>query len=440
VTGSLLGDTTAPLAVRMRPRSLDDVVGQSGLLVAGSPLRQLADSSFGGASVLLWGPPGTGKTSLAYAVAASSDRRFIEMSAITAGVKDVREAMTAAQNSRDLFGSSTLLFLDEIHRFTKAQQDALLPGVENGWVTLIAATTENPSFSVISPLLSRSLLLRLELLSDEELVSVVHKAALAPHGLAGNFNVDAEAMATIVRFSSGDARRALTALDAAAAVALSRLDDPSPPVEILSQDISLAVDRALLRYDRDGDEHYDVISAFIKSIRGSDPDAALHYLARMIEAGEDPRFIARRLIISAAEDIGLAQPQALSLAVAAAEAVALIGMPEGRIPLAEATVYLATSPKSNSVYVGINDAVNDVREGKTGVVPTHLRDASYAGSTSLGHGAGYVYPHSDPLGVVRQQYLPDTLAGRVYYTPTTHGQERDITERLDRLRTILRGE
>lgn len=440
MTGSLLGDTTAPLAVRMRPRSLDDVVGQSGLLIAGSPLRQLAESSSGGASVILWGPPGTGKTSLAYAVAASSDRRFIEMSAITAGVKDVREAMSAAQDARDLYGSSTLLFLDEIHRFTKAQQDALLPGVENGWVTLIAATTENPSFSVISPLLSRSLLLRLDLLTEEELTSVVQTALEAPHGLAGNFRVEADAMTALVRFSSGDARRALTALDAAAAVALSRLGEASSPVEIQSSDISLAVDRALLRYDRDGDEHYDVISAFIKSIRGSDPDAALHYLARMIEAGEDPRFIARRLIISAAEDIGLAQPQALPLAVAAADAVALIGMPEGRIPLAEATVYLATSPKSNAAYLGINEALTDVREGKSGVVPPHLRDASYAGAKSLGHGAGYVYPHNDPMGIVRQQYLPDSLAGRVYYTPTTHGQERDIAERLDRLRTILRGE
>ena len=440
MTGSLLGDTTAPLAVRMRPRSLNDVVGQSGLLRAGSPLRQLAESASGGASVILWGPPGTGKTSLAYAVAASSDRRFIEMSAITAGVKDVREAMTAAQSARDLSGSSTLHFPDEIHRFTKAQQDALLPGVENGWVTLIAATTENPSFSVISPLLSRSLLLRLDLLSDEELASVVRTAVTAPHGLAGNFRVDDVAIAALVHFSSGDARRALTALDAAAAVASSRSGDAAGPVEILADDISHAVDRALLRYDRDGDEHYDVISAFIKSIRGSDPDAALHYLARMIEAGEDPRFIARRLIISAAEDIGLAAPQALSLAVAAADAVALIGMPEGRIPLAEATVFLATSPKSNAAYLGINEAMTDVREGKSGVVPIHLRDASYSGAKNLGHGAGYSYPHNDPLGIVAQQYLPDSLTGRVYYRPTSHGQERDIAERLERLRSILRGE
>jgi putative ATPase len=440
VTGSLLGDATAPLAVRMRPRSLDEIVGQSGLLIAGSPLRQLAESSSGGSSVILWGPPGTGKTSLAYAVAASSDRRFIEMSAITAGVKDVREAMTAARDTRDLYGSSTLLFLDEIHRFTKAQQDALLPGVENGWVTLIAATTENPSFSVISPLLSRSLLVRLNLLTDDELSRVVRGALAAAHGLAGNFDVDDDAMTTLVRFSSGDARRALTALDAAAAVASSRSGDASGPVEILADDISHAVDRALLRYDRDGDEHYDVISAFIKSIRGSDVDAALHYLARMIEAGEDPRFIARRLIISAAEDIGLAAPQALSLAVAAADAVALIGMPEGRIPLAEATVFLATSPKSNAAYVGINEAVNDVREGKSDVVPVHLRDASYSGAKNLGHGAGYSYPHNDPLGIVAQQYLPDSLTGRIYYRPTSHGQERDIAERLERLRSVLRGE
>lgn len=440
MTGSLLGDATAPLAVRMRPRSLDEIVGQSGLLIAGSPLRQLAESSSGGSSVILWGPPGTGKTSLAYAVAASSDRRFIEMSAITAGVKDVREAMTAARDTRELYGSSTLLFLDEIHRFTKAQQDALLPGVENGWVTLIAATTENPSFSVISPLLSRSLLVRLNLLTDDELSRVVRGALAASHGLAGNFDVDDDAMTTLVRFSSGDARRALTALDAAAAVASSRSGDASGPVEILAEDISHAVDRALLRYDRDGDEHYDVISAFIKSIRGSDVDAALHYLARMIEAGEDPRFIARRLIISAAEDIGLAAPQALSLAVAAADAVALIGMPEGRIPLAEATVFLATSPKSNAAYVGINEAVKDVREGKSDVVPVHLRDASYSGAKNLGHGAGYSYPHNDPLGIVAQQYLPDSLTGRIYYRPTSHGQERDIAERLERLRSVLRGE
>ena len=440
MTGSLLGDATAPLAVRMRPRSLDEIVGQSGLLIAGSPLRQLAESSSGGSSVILWGPPGTGKTSLAYAVAASSDRRFIEMSAITAGVKDVREAMTAARDTRELYGSSTLLFLDEIHRFTKAQQDALLPGVENGWVTLIAATTENPSFSVISPLLSRSLLVRLNLLTDDELSRVVRGALAASHGLAGNFDVDDDAMTTLVRFSSGDARRALTALDAAAAVANSRSGDASGPVEILADDISHAVDRALLRYDRDGDEHYDVISAFIKSIRGSDVDAALHYLARMIEAGEDPRFIARRLIISAAEDIGLAAPQALSLAVAAADAVALIGMPEGRIPLAEATVFLATSPKSNAAYVGINEAVNDVRAGTSDVVPVHLRDASYSGAKNLGHGAGYLYPHNDPLGIVAQQYLPDSLTGRIYYRPTSHGQERDIAERLERLRGVLRGE
>ena len=439
-----LFNSASPLAARMRPRSLAEVVGQSKALAVGSPLEVLSRPAKAGkqstTSVVIWGPPGTGKTTIAKAVANTSGRRFVELSAVSTGVKELREVIDKSRTDQELYSVSTIVFLDEIHRFTKAQQDALLPGVENGWVTLIAATTENPSFSVISPLLSRSLLLRLELLTDEELSSVVQTALAAPHGLAGNFRVEADAMTALVRLSSGDARRALTALDAAAAVALSRLAEASPPVEILGEDISRAVDRALLRYDRDGDEHYDVISAFIKSIRGSDPDAALHYLARMIEAGEDPRFIARRLIISAAEDIGLAQPQALPLAVAAADAVALIGMPEGRIPLAEATVYLATSPKSNAAYRGINEALTDVREGKSGVVPPHLRDASYAGAKSLGHGAGYVYPHNDPLGIVRQQYLPDSLAGRVYYNPTTHGQERDIAERLDRLRTILRGE
>jgi putative ATPase len=424
----------------MRPRNLDEVVGHDQLLGPGAPLRHLAESSSGGASVILWGPPGTGKTSLAYAIAASSDRRFVEMSAITAGVKDVREAMTAAQNARDLYGQSTLLFLDEIHRFTKAQQDALLPGVENGWVTLMAATTENPSFSIISPLISRSLVLRLDLLTDEQLLVVVTRALTEPQGLNGNFDLSDEATSSIVRFSSGDARRALTALDAAAAIAIERSEASTAPVTVIGDDVSQAVDRALLRYDRDGDEHYDVISAFIKSIRGSDVDAALHYLARMIEAGEDPRFIARRLIISAAEDIGLAEPSALSLAVAAAEAVALIGMPEGRIPLAEATVFLATAPKSNAAYVGINEALADIRDGKTGVVPMHLRDASYASATELGHGVGYRYPHNDALGIVRQQYLPDAVAGRQYYRPTSHGLEREISERLQRLRQLLSGE
>jgi putative ATPase len=350
--------------------------------------------------------------------------------------------MERALADRDLYGTSTVLFLDEIHRFTKAQQDALLPGVENGWVILIAATTENPSFSVIAPLLSRSLLLTLETLSDDDLGVLIDRAVIDPRGLGGAVELDARARAAIVRLASGDARRALTALEAAAqsATALqSASTDAAGPVTISAEIVSAAVDRALLRYDKQGDEHYDVISAFIKSIRGSDPDAALHYLARMIEAGEDPRFIARRVIISAAEDIGIADPQALPIAVAAAQSVQLIGMPEGRIPLAEAVVYLATAPKSNAAYLGIDAAIADVRSGRMGRVPKPLRDADYPGAKRLGHGKGYVYPHDEPVGVAEQQYLPDELVGTEYYRPSERGHEREVAARLQKLRAIIRG-
>jgi putative ATPase len=430
-----------PLAVRMRPRSLDEVAGQRHLLTPGSPLVSLASDKTGeqgSVSVILWGPPGTGKTTLAQAIAHSSGRKFVELSAVNAGVKDVRETMEAAMSARDLYGVSTVLFLDEIHRFSKAQQDALLPGVETGWVILVAATTENPSFSVISPLLSRSLLLTLEALSDEDLGTVVDRAVTDPRGLGDKIVLDPEARASIIRLASGDARRALTALEAAALSATSTSTDGKPVV--LAETVAVAVDRALLRYDRNGDEHYDVISAFIKSVRGSDVDAALHYLARMIEAGEDPRFIARRIIVSASEDIGMADPQALLVAVAAADAVQLIGMPEGRIPLAEAVVYLATAPKSNASYLGIDAALADVRAGKIGRVPAHLRDAHYAGAKRLGHGKGYQYSHDSELGVVQQQYLPDPLRGSIYYSPTEHGNEREVRARLDKLRRIIRGE
>lgn len=433
-----------PLAVRMRPVSLDEVAGQQHLLRAGSPIVALADpeaKSPGAVSIILWGPPGTGKTTLAQAIARSSGRRFVELSAITAGVKDVREVMQEAITQRDLYGQTTILFLDEIHRFTKAQQDALLPGVENGWVILIAATTENPSFSVISPLLSRSLLLTLKPLTDDDIGVLLDRAVTDARGLAGAVTVADEARAALIRLASGDGRRALTGLEAAAAVALSRADgdavEGEDAVEVSDEDVAQAVDRALLRYDRQGDEHYDVISAFIKSIRGSDPDAAVHYLARMIEAGEDPRFIARRLVISAAEDIGLADPQALVIATAAADAVAFIGMPEGRIPLAEATIYLATTAKSNAAYAAINQAIADVRAGGFGRVPLHLRDAHYAGAKRLGHGKGYRYPHDSEAGVLPQQYLPDELEGRRYYNPKQLGAERDVSARLERIRRIL---
>ncbi|GAA2221972.1 replication-associated recombination protein A [Herbiconiux moechotypicola] len=432
-----------PLAVRMRPRSLSEVAGQRHLLRPGSPLVNLASDTAGtsgSVSVILWGPPGTGKTTLAQAIAHSSGRKFVELSAVTAGVKDVRQVMDDAFRNRDLYGLSTVLFLDEIHRFTKAQQDALLPGVENGWVILVAATTENPSFSVISPLLSRSLLLTLEQLTDDDLGVLVDRAVTDARGLAERVRLDEEARAAIIRMASGDARRALTALEAAAGTALAGVaDDVAEPPLITAETVAQSVDRALLRYDRNGDEHYDVISAFIKSVRGSDVDAALHYLARMIEAGEDPRFIARRVIILASEDIGIADPQALPIAVAAAEAVQMIGMPEGRIPLAEAVVYLATAPKSNAAYLGIDAAIADVKAGAFGRVPKHLRDAHYAGAKRLGHGKGYKYPHDDTLGVVRQQYLPDELTGTTYYTPTDHGHEREVSARLQKLRDITRG-
>jgi putative ATPase len=470
-TASALFQGQTPLAVRMRPTSLDEVAGQGHLLRPGSPLVTLAgaDSSASGSavSVILWGPPGTGKTTLAQAIARSSGRRFVELSAITAGVKDVREVMQEALTQRDLYGQSTILFLDEIHRFTKAQQDALLPGVENGWVVLIAATTENPSFSVISPLLSRSLLLTLRPLGDDDLGALVDRAVTDPRGLAGAVVLSDDARSALVRLASGDARRALTALEAAASVASddaarddapgaddktndredADADDADPAIPangderpvITGDHIAQAVDRALLRYDRQGDEHYDVISAFIKSVRGSDVDAAIHYLARMIEAGEDPRFIARRLVISAAEDIGLADPQALQIAVAAADAVAFIGMPEGRIPLAEATVYLATTAKSNAAYTAIDAAIADVRAGGFGRVPLHLRDAHYPGAKRLGHGKGYKYSHDSEIGIVAQQYLPDELRGKRYYQPTSHGGERDVSARLEKIRRILDG-
>ena len=425
-----------PLAVALRPTSLDEVIGQGHVLAEGSPLRSLADPEREGpgTSVILWGPPGTGKTTLASVIARSSGRKFVELSAVTAGVKDVRDVMSDARVEGELSGRAPVLFLDEIHRFSKSQQDALLPGVENGLVVLIAATTENPSFSVISPLLSRSLLVTLKPLESDHIREVLERAVKDVRGLASAFSLTNAAQEDLVRLAGGDARRVLTALEAVAGVA--RAEGTS----VISADhIALALDRALVRYDQSGDQHYDVISAFIKSVRGSDADASLHYLARMVEAGEDPRFIARRLIILAAEDIGLADPTALTLAVSVAQAVALIGMPEGRIPLAEATVYLALAPKSNAAYVGINEAQRDIREGLIGEVPGHLRDSHYPGAASLGHGSKYRYPHDDPAGIVPQPYAPDPVAGAQYYRPTGRGLERELQERTRHIREILRG-
>ena len=433
--GSLTTNThaSAPLAVRMRPRTLDELVGQAQLRAPGSPLRRLVEGDQP-MSLLLWGPPGTGKTTIAAIVSQQTDRRFVEVSAVSAGVKEVRAAIDAARAELVGGGRETVLFVDEVHRFSKAQQDALLPGVENRWVTLVAATTENPFFSVISPLLSRSLLLRLESLSDEDVRAVLDQAIVDERGLAGAVAVDDDALEHLVRLAGGDARRSLTYLEAAAGAALAQKLDR---VDLTTAET--AVDRAAVRYDRQGDQHYDVVSAFIKSVRGSDVDAALHYLARMIEAGEDPRFITRRLMILASEDIGLADPTALTTAVAAAQTVQLIGMPEAQLTLAHATIALAVAPKSNAVTTAIGAALADVRAGKIGQVPPHLRDAHYSGAKKIGHGATYKYSHDEPFGIAEQQYAPDVVVDAEYYQPTSLGAEAAIKERWERVRRLIRG-
>ena len=429
--GSLsMPSADAPLAVRMRPRTVDEIVGQQHLLGPGSPLRRLAEGD-AAMSVFLWGPPGVGKTTIAAVVSQSAKRRFVELSAVTAGVREVRAELETAR--RELArGRSTVLFVDEVHRFSKAQQDVLLPAVENRLVTLIAATTENPSFSVIAPLLSRSLLLTLKPLTDADLGILIDRALTDQRGLGGVLTLTDEARADLLRLAGGDARRVLTYLEESAAGTASAGTDTITP-----EAISRAVDRAAVRYDKDGDQHYDVISAFIKSLRGSDVQASLHYLARMIEAGEDPRFIARRLVILASEDIGMAAPSVLQTCVAAAQAVQLIGMPEARLNLAHAVVACALAPKSNAVTLGIDGALADVRAGRIGQVPPHLRDAHYAGAKALGHGKGYKYAHDHPHGVAAQQYLPDELADARYYVPTDHGNEAGMADRMDTLDELL---
>ncbi|WP_435829204.1 replication-associated recombination protein A [Actinocatenispora sera] len=467
----------APLAVRMRPRDIDELVGQDHLRAAGAPLRRLVEGD-APLSVILWGPPGSGKTTIAHLVAAATNRRFVALSALSSGVKEVREVIATARAARRRGGDPTVLFIDEVHRFTKTQQDSLLAAVEDRTVTLLAATTENPYFSVVSPLLSRCVLLTLQQLGSDSVRQLVRRAVTDERGLAGRVRLAPDAEDHLVRLSGGDARKALTALEAAAGSALATHAGPAPdsadgpadgadgagadgagtsrdraepdraepdraggvePVEIDLATAEAAVDTAAVRYDRDGDGHYDISSALIKSLRGSDVDAALHWFARMIVAGEDPRFIARRLIIFASEDVGMADPQALPVAVAAAEALDRVGLPEAKLNLGQAVVHLATAPKSNSVTAAVGAAIADVQAGRTGLVPRALRDAHYSGARGLGHGTGYRYPHDDPRGVVTQQYPPDEAAGRDYYTPSRHGAERAVADRLPKIRQIVRG-
>lgn len=440
-------EVTRPLAVRMRPATLDEVVGQDHVLGPGSPLRRLANPASKGSltapsSIILFGPPGVGKTTLAYIVAKQSGRVFEELSAVTSGVKDVRAVLDRAHRRLVAEGKETVLFIDEVHRFSKSQQDALLPSVENRDVTFIAATTENPSFSVIKPLLSRSVVVKLESLEPDDLKTLIERALNDPRGLKGEVRATDEAVDEIVRMAGGDARKTLTILEAAAGAMtgdMARKKGARRPI-ITPEVVSQVMDVATVRYDKGGDDHYDVISAFIKSMRGSDVDAALHYLARMIRAGEDPRFIARRIMIAAAEEVGMAAPQILEVTVAAAQAVAMIGMPEARIILAEATVAVATAPKSNASYLAIDQALADVDAGRIGEVPLHLRNAPTKLMKDWGNHEGYRYAHDWPGAVAPQQYMPDELVGREYYHPNDRGYEHEVKPRLDRIRAILHAE
>jgi putative ATPase len=418
----------APLAARMRPRTLDEYVGQEEHLGPGKPLRRAIEAD-DLSSLILWGPPGCGKTTLALVIAAHTKAHFEPFSAVTSGVPELRKLIAAARLRRKSGGARTILFVDEIHRFNKAQQDAFLPVVEDGTIILIGATTENPYFSINAPLISRSRLVVLHPHTPEQIGRIVEAALVDVDRGLGQFRntLDDEARAHLVTLADGDARTALNALEESAKLA-------GRSTTITLELVEEAAQHRAMRYDRDGDQHYDIISAFIKSMRGGDPDAALYWMARMIEAGEDPRFIARRVVVHASEDVGNADPLALLVATAAAQAVEFVGLPEARINLAQAVTYIACAPKSNSAVVAINRAQEDVRKGRLAPVPTHLRDASYPGAKQLGHGQGYQYPHSHPGHHVAQEYLPEGIKSRPYYEPSDQGYETKIRARLERWR------
>ena len=419
----------APLAARMRPRTFDEYVGQQHIVGPGKVLR-LSIEADSLPSVILWGPPGSGKTTLAHLIANLTQSHFDPVSAVTAGVADLRSVVTKARERRGMYGQRTILFVDEIHRFNKAQQDVILPHVEEGTVTLIGATTENPSFEVVAPLLSRCRVFALKALTDEDVAAVVQRALEDDERGLANLRVvlPDDALRHLAVMANGDARIALNALEMTAS---ATAPDASGCRNVTLETIEDALQQRSLLYDKAGDQHYDTISAFIKSVRGSDPDAAVYWLGRMIEAGEAPMFIARRLVILAAEDVGMADPQGLPIAVAAQQAVHLIGMPEGAIPLAEATVYLATAPKSNASHIALKEAMEDARNTRNDPVPMHLRNAATRLMRDMGYGEGYKYSHDYPGGFAPMDNLPESLRDRRYYKPTDHGYEKDVAQRLE---------
>lgn len=432
---SLQGGKEAPLAARLRPVSLEEFVGQEHIVGKGKLLYR-AIKSDRLSSVIFYGPPGTGKTTLAKIVANTTKSVFRQINATTAGIKDIKETVEDAKADLGMYGKKTILFIDEIHRFNKTQQDALLPHVEDGTIILIGATTENPYFEVNKALVSRSMIFELHQLEEKHIKTLLTRALADTEKGMGAYHavMEEDALEFLANTANGDARAALNAFELAV---LTTEPDEKGEIRITLEAAEECIQKRALNYDKDGDNHYDTISAFIKSMRGSDPDAALYYLAKMIYAGEDPKFIARRVIICASEDVGNADPHALQVAVAAMEAVNFIGMPEGRIPLAQAVTYVACAPKSNAAYLGIDKALSDVRNIRVRTVPPHLKDASYSGAEELGHGIGYKYAHDFPGHYVKQQYLPDELMGTVYYAPTDNGIERRIKEHLKRLRGEL---